>query len=152
MGRTPIASDKVLFDGDFSSANCEWDSAEEVTVASWTQKENYSGTVTIDTVFPEKGEFTSLNVNGDMSILGGTLTHRSHTANAKEDTYRLRVNVGGDLTVGATAKISATGKGGYGGHSLSGVSAHGGSYNGNPSYGSLTEPFNVGAGASADGT
>lgn len=152
MGRAPIASDKVLFDGDFSLANCEWDSAEVVTVASWTQKENYSGTVTIDTVFPEKGGFTSLNVNGDMSILGGTLTHQTHTANAKEDTYRLRVNVGGDLTVGAAAKITATGKGGYGGHSLSGVSAHGGSYNGNPSYGSLTEPFNVGAGASADAT
>ena len=50
-GVAPTASDNVLFDGRFSTANCDWDAAATATVASWTQTEGYPGTVTFDTTY-----------------------------------------------------------------------------------------------------
>ncbi|MBQ6136353.1 MAG: hypothetical protein IJI73_03175 [Kiritimatiellae bacterium] len=150
-GRAPLASDNVLFDGDVSTANCEWDSAASATVASWTQTNGYTGTVTVDTVFPEKGGFTCLTVSGSMNIASGSITHREHTATYKVDQYRLRIDVGGNLTVASGAKITARGKGAYGPRS-EGQSAYGGSYDGSPSWGSLTEPYGVGSSANDNGS
>ena len=151
-GVAPTASDNILFDGRFSTANCEWDSAATATVASWTQTNGYTGTVTVDTVFPDKGAFTVLTVTGDMTLSDGTITHKAHNATNKEDFYRLRIDIGGDLSVASAAKIHATGKGAYGAHSGTGACAYGGSYDGGRSWGSLTEPYGVGSSPSADGT
>ena len=151
-GHCPTGSENVLFDGRFSSANCEWDSAASATVASWTQTNDYTGTVTVDTVFPEIGGFTCLTVSGDMAIESGKVTHKAHNATNKEDFYRLRIDVGGNLTVESGASIHATGKGAYGPHSGTGEGAYGGSYNGNLSWGSLTEPYGVGSSPAADNT
>lgn len=151
LGRAPIASDKVLFDGDFSLANCEWDSETVATVASWTQTTNYTGTVTIATVFPEVGDFNCLTVVGDMNLFGGAITHKEHNSSKKADYYRLRMNVGGNLLVDAAAKITAKGKGSYGPHTTHSGCTYGGSYNDASAWGSLTEPYNVGSSPSADG-
>ena len=121
-------------------------------VASWTQTNDYTGTITVDTVFPEKGAFTVLTVTGDMAIASGTVTHKAHNATNKEDYYRLRIDVGGNLTVASGAQIHATGKGAYGPHTGTGSGAYGGSYNGYASWGSLTEPYGVGSSPAADGT
>ena len=145
-GVAPAASDNILFDGRFSTANCEWDAAASATVASWTQTNGYTGTVTVDTVFPEKGAFTVLTVTGDMAIRSGSITHKEHTSTYKVDQYRLRIDVGGDLTVASGAKITARAKGSYGPRST-GESAYGGSYDGNSSWGSLIEPYGVGSSA-----
>ena len=145
-GIAPTSSDNVLFDGRFSTANCEWDSAASATVASWTQTNGYTGTVTVDTVFPEKGGFTCLIVSGSMNIASGSITHREHTATYKVDQYRLRIDVGGNLTVATGAKITARAKGSYGPRS-EGQAAYGGSYNGAFSWGSLTEPYGIGSSA-----
>ncbi len=150
LGRAPASGDAILFDGNFSSANCEWDAGS--SVASWTQTANYAGTVTVDTVFPGKGAFTLLTVTGNMTLSGGTITHKAHNATNKEDFYRLRLNVGGDLTIASGATIHATGKGAYGPRSGIGACAYGGSFDGNRSWGSLTEPYGVGSSPSADGT
>ncbi len=151
-GHAPLATENVLFDGRFSTANCEWDSAATATVASWTQTNDYTGTVTVDTVFPEKGGFTCLTVSGDMTIASGKVTHKAHNATNKEDYYRLRIDVGGNLAVASGAQIHATGKGAYGPHSGTGAGAYGGSYDGGLSWGSLTEPYGVGSSPAADGT
>lgn len=145
-GDAPTSADNVLFDGRFSTANCEWDSAASATVASWTQTNGYTGTVTVDTVFPEKGAFTCLTVSGDMNVASGTVTHKSHTSTYKVDQYRLRIDVGGNLTVASGAKITARAKGSYGPRS-EGQAAYGGSYNGAFSWGSLTEPYGIGSSA-----
>ena len=151
-GVAPASADNVLFDGDFSQKNCEWDAAASATVASWTQNANFTGTVTVDTVFPEKGAFTVLTVTGDMTLSAGTITHKAHNATNKEDFYRLRLDVGGDLSVASAAKIHATGKGAYGPRSGVGACAYGGSFDGNRSWGSLTEPYGVGSSPKADDT
>ena len=151
-GHCPTASENVLFDGRFSTADCEWDSDASAAVASWTQAADYTGTVTVDTVFPEKGAFTCLAVSGDMAVAGGKVTHKAHDSTHKEDYYRLRLDVGGDLSVASGASIHATGKGAYGPHSGTGDGAYGGCYNGNLSWGSLTEPYGVGSSPAADGT
>ncbi len=151
-GVAPAASDNILFDGRFSTANCEWDAAATPTVASWTQTNGYTGTVTVDTVFPEKGGFTCLTVSGDMTIASGKVTHKAHNATNKEDYYRLRIDVGGNLAVASGAQIHATGKGAYGPHSGTGAGAYGGSYDGGLSWGSLTEPYGVGSSPAADNT
>ena len=151
QGHAPTASDNVLFDGRFSTANCEWDSAASATVASWTQTNDYTGTITVDTVFPEKGAFTVLTVSGDMAIRSGSITHKAHTSTYKVDQYRLRIDVVGDLTVASGAKITARAKGSYGQRS-EGQAAYGGSYNGSPSWGSLTEPYGVGSSANDNGS
>ena len=149
-GHSPTASEHVLFNGDFTTADCEWDASSSATVASWTQTNGYTGTVTVDTVFPEKGVFTCLTVSGDMVVAAGSVTHQSHTSADKVDTYRLRIDVDGDLMVASGAKITAFGKGSYGPRST-GESAYGGSYNGHPSWGSLTEPYGVGSSANDNG-
>ena len=150
-GHAPTSSENVLFHGDFSTANCEWDAGATDTVASWMQTNGYTGTVTVDTVFPEKGAFTVLMVTGDMTISAGTVTHKAHTSTYKVDQYRLRIDVGGDLTVASGATISARAKGSYGPRST-GESAYGGNYNGNLSWGSVTEPYGVGSSANDNGT
>ena len=151
-GHAPLATEQVLFDGRFSTADCEWDAAASATVASWTQTNGYSGTVTVDTVFPDKGAFTVLTVSGDMAVASGTVTHKAHNATNKEDYYRLRIDVGGNLTVASGVQVHATGKGAYGPHTGTGSGAYGGSYNGYASWGSLTEPYGVGSSPAADGT
>ena len=114
-GRVPNSSDNILFDGDLSNANCEWDGATlngpSSTVASWTMTSVYTGTVTICTMYPEVAgaSFTNFTVSGDMAVSGGKITQVANAIQKEE--YRLRLAVGGNLTIGAAGKIDVTGCG-----------------------------------------
>ena len=158
-GHCPTASENVLFDGRFSTANCEWDALASATVASWTQTNGYTGIVTLKTVFPGKGDFTCLTVTGAMTVDGGTITHpqsRTQSQNAADylqdlidnETYRIRIDAG-SLTVGASGRIDARNKGYY--HSNTGnhvcpLPAHGGRFSatGQAPYDDPKEPIHIG--------
>ena len=159
-GQAPTSSDNVLFDGRFSSANCEWDAAATATVASWTQTNGYMGTITVDTVFPGKGDFQCLTVTGPMAVMSGAITHplsrsmgENHPATwdwvgdlLANETYRLRLAVG-SLTVGADGLLDAKGKGYLATHDSARVDAsHGGRLTANSPrcYGDPKEPIHIG--------
>ena len=159
-GHAPLASENVLFDGRFSSANCEWDAAATATVASWTQTNGYTGTVTVDTVFPGKGNFQCLTVTGPMAVMSGAITHpqsRTMTENhpatwdwlgdlLANETYRLRLAVG-SLTVGEDGRLDAKGRGYLATHDSARVDAsHGGRLTANSPrcYGNPKEPIHIG--------
>lgn len=113
LGRVPTASDDVLIAGSFSCVDLVWDGGENGlgdTVKSWTQEDEYTGTVTIKTRYPEAAgsNATALNIAGNLTIASGTWTH---PANATEETFRIKVLAGGDVTIGAGVKITAKGKG-----------------------------------------
>lgn len=159
LGRAPTESDDILFDGRFSSANCEWDAAATATVASWAMQEGYSGVITLDTVYPGKGDFQCLTVTGPMSVMNGTITHpqsRTQRESATDylqdlldnETYRVRIDAG-SLTVGVDGRIDALNKGYYHANSGSHTSpepSHGGrlSASGQAPYDDVKEPIHIG--------
>ena len=158
-GHAPLATENVLFDGRFSTANCEWDAAASATVASWTQTNGYTGVITLDTVYPGKGDFQCLTVTGPMAVMSGTITHpqsRTQGQSAADylqdlldnETYRVRIDAG-SLVVGANGRIDALNKGYY--HSNSGnhtspLPSHGGrlSASGQAPYDDVKEPIHIG--------
>ena len=146
LGHTPLASEDILFDGYFSTANCIWDVDATHTVASWTQEANYSGAVTFQTTFPGLG-FEQFVIAGDAVIDSGIWTH---SENSDTEVYRLAVSVGGDLTLAATASIDVRLKGfaakKYYPGAAAGVHACGSS-KGDKVYGDLYEPINLGSGS-----
>ncbi len=148
-GHAPTASENVLIDGYFSTANCEWDADASATVGSWTQNASYTSTVTFDTVYAGKGDFTVFTVTGNAEVNGGVWTHPlSLTSTAKkendavqsDETYRLNVAVGGTFTLGAGGMINVTGKGERQTAGSSPMPRHGGALDytsfcyGNPKY------------------
>ena len=158
-GHTPTASEHVLFDGRLSTANCEWDAAASATVASWAQTNDYTGVITLKTVYPGKGDFQCLTVTGPMAIMSGTITHpqsRTQWQDAADylqdlidnETYRIRIDAG-SLTVGANGRIDARNKGYY--HANSGnhvcpIPSHGGWFgaSGQAPYDDVKEPIHIG--------
>ena len=164
-GHAPRADEKVLFDGRFSMLNCTWDAAAPQTVTGWKQAEGYTGTVTFETTFASAGEtFTNLTVKGDVTLESGTWTHKDHKAAAeKSQVYHLSATVEGDFTLGASAQLMVSGKGQRVKQSFCGAcyGGTGGKYvdqNGKDelsvfgeTYGSVTEPTDLGMSAGADG-
>lgn len=162
-GHSPTEFEHVLFDGRFSTSNCTWDASASATVASWTQTNDYTGVITLQTVFPDKGNFQCLSIAGDMTIDSGTITHPQSLnlgststtwltgAQIREqEVYRLCLDVRGTLTIGANGKIDVKDKGHYqskpssdcyGAHAV-GYSALGGA----AAYGNPKEPIDVGMG------
>lgn len=95
------------------AADLEWD-LDGIEPASWTQTEDYYGTVTVRTRYPEVDgvgtTFTNLTVTGNIQIEGGTWTHPANTGN-HEQHDRLAVSAGGNFTLGTNAVINLVGKG-----------------------------------------
>ena len=160
LGHAPTDFENVLFDGNFTSANCEWDADATPTVASWTMRNDYNGVVTLNTVFPGKGDFQCLTVTGAMVVDSGTITHPqsrtmgdNHPATwdwvgdlIANETYRLRLDVG-SLTVGAGGMLDAKGKGYLATHDSARVDAsHGGRLTANSPrcYGDPKKPIHIG--------
>ena len=144
-GVAPTASDNVLFDGRFSTANCEWDSAASATVASWTQNADYTGTVEIQTTYAS-GAFPLLSIAGNCIVSGGKWTH---PANNDSEAYRLKVSIGGGFTLAAAATVDVTCKGYAAGKfpSGSGKGVHGGGCGGcGATYGDPFVPERLGSG------
>ena len=158
-GHPPTDSEHVLFDGRFSSANCEWDAAASATVASWTQTNDYSGVITLKTVYPGKGNFQCLTVTGPMAVMSGTITHpqsRTQSQSATDylqdlldnETYRVRIDAG-SIVVGPDGRIDALNKGYYHSNTGSHTSpepSHGGrlSDSGQAPYDDVKEPIHIG--------
>ena len=152
----PQSDHKILFDPQFSTANCIWDGDETAsgissTIASLMIKSGYSGVVTLMTTFPEVSgsSFHVLTVTGDVEMEGGTISHAAHDSTHKCDYYRLRMDVGGDLRIASGASLSAYCKGSFGKRADGGDASYGGSYNGNRAWGSLERPYGVGASSSS---
>ena len=158
-GHTPTQSENVLFDGRFSIANCEWDVG--AIVASWTQTNGYTGTVTFDTEFPDYSgaTFPLFTISGDCGIYSGKWSCRGNYNNygasvETMNTYKtgkrwcLNVAVGGAMTVASGTSVTVTGKG-YGYTSGIASPAYGGyAWGGGFSpYGSIKEPFEPGLGS-----
>ena len=166
LGRVPLPSDHVLFDGRFSQHDCEWDSSAPREVAGWTQDNSFTGTVSVCTKFPAKaGEdgFANLVVSGLMTVNSGFITHPQSREMEEQkgksfdwlgdllenETYRLRLTVG-SLRVGPSGCIDARGKGYWIKHDQSRQvgCAHGGRMGPDspPCYGDPREPIHIGMG------
>ena len=134
LRHAPISGENVLFDGCYSTANCEWDVAASATVASWTQTNGYTGTVTFDTTY--SGTFPVFTISGDAMLDSGTWSHplsltttslASNEAIQSGETYRMNIAVGGTLTIGAGGSVNVVGKGVKQTAGDSPVARHGGS-------------------------
>ena len=166
-GHAPLATEKVMFDGRFSTAACEWDDAAAQTVAGWKQAEGYTAMVEFDTEFPEyaSATFPCFTITGDCEILTGGWTCRgnynnygaanpSNTSKLASKRWCLNVSVGGKMTLASGATIDLTGKGfghpgnqsspSYGGYGFLALETM-------APYGSLTEPFDPGMGCRSQG-
>ncbi len=154
----PTAGDDILLDL-FSTADMTWDAGVNGlpdTVASWTQTADYTGTVTFPINFTNVVDavFTNFTITGNAVIDGGSWTHPEHADSPtamRKDFYRLRVQIGGALSVGTGGSISATAKGSFRAYNGSG-GAYGGNnnYGGSMVYGDPVEPVHVGSSAFAD--
>ena len=142
----PVADDAIVLDATGRDHPMVWDL--DIPLASWTQ-DGYTNVVTIQTVYAANG-FDCLEIDGNVVLNSGIWTH---TGNSSAETYRLRVDVGGDMTIGQDASINLTKKGygtgkgpGYPGGTTGG--AHGGQANSSSSrcYGSIVSPVNLGSG------
>ncbi|NLB55433.1 MAG: hypothetical protein GX811_06655 [Lentisphaerae bacterium] len=159
-GAVPENGDSILLDGT-AVKDVHWDL--DITVSGWVQTEDYTGTVTFMTEYPGQGSFNTFVIDGDAVIEGGVWTHEVNPSTVTEPTnekYRLSVSVTGDFTIGSDAKLDASTKG-YGtgkgpGTSGNGQQRSGASHGGRgvvltdkfvgPTYGSITDPINLGSG------
>ncbi|MBO7299315.1 MAG: hypothetical protein J6V41_05860, partial [Kiritimatiellae bacterium] len=142
-GHIPQDGDAILFDHNFSTQDCVWD--VDAVLASWTQKEGYTGTIEFQTTFDDT--LPQVKVLGDVEVLNGVWTH---SANNAEEVYRLAVDVGGDFTLATAAKIDVRLKGFARKQSYpnAGLGVHaGGTSKGDKVYGDLYEPINLGSGS-----
>lgn len=155
-----------------SSGNMSWDL--NIGLSSWRQETGYTGTVTIETKYPDFGAFTNLAIGGDCLIHDGTWTHPANSGNTSQ-ADRLHMTVGGSFVLGSSALFNVTGRGyaaqrgpgagngtGRGGTSFSAApgraASHGGMgvYNttlttNSVTYGSVRYPSDLGSGASSRG-
>lgn len=151
----PTSSDEILFDGQYSSANCYWD-AVTPSVTSWTQAANYAGTVEIQTTY-SNGAFPLFSIANDCTVNGGKWTHASNTnvADKTAAEYRLNVAIGGDFTLGVGAKIDLIGRGYNVGRCPAGseVGVHAATARGTYSaiYGNVLAPEDIGSGGESGG-
>ena len=107
LGFAPTNSDAIVYLGPFASQpGMTWNITN--SVAGWLQTGLYKGTVTIETKYPGRGDFTNMMISGDAVVEGGAWTH---LANAGAEAYRLSVTVGGDFVLGSAATILVDNKG-----------------------------------------
>ncbi|MGN0855199.1 MAG: hypothetical protein ACI4R9_06745 [Kiritimatiellia bacterium] len=157
-GHVPQAAEAVLFDGDIANTACSWDSAVEggpsAEIAGLKVEESYTATITVATTFDAE-IFGALKVTGDATIEGGKITHLANNtvASGSAAVYRLNLEVGGDFTLGANAKIDALGKGYAAGRFGPGgaVGAHAATTSGNYAHirGDVKAPEEIGAGGNS---
>ena len=153
-GVAPVAGDDVLLDATGTAHPMTWDL--DLPVNTWTQ-EGYTNIVTIATRYGAEG-FTNLVIQGDCILKSGVWTHMD---NSRTEEYRLRATIGGNLSIGSAALVSADALGydtgrrptGLGNVPISTGGAYGGypgslqgSYPYQPLYGNPLAPENLGAG------
>ena len=154
-GNLPKDGDIVLLSGAGESHPLVWD-LKSVTLGGWQQREAFTNTVTIATTFDPE-DWPEFEIAGDVVLEGGAWTHLENPAPVRKGDakYRMKVRIGGNLTVGPKAKITADSKGLPTGTGLGDTTSggHGATYGGRGSgnnavcYGSVKHPCDVGAGA-----
>ena len=141
-GHSPAATENIVFDGDFSTADCEWDAAASATVASWMQGNGYTGTVTFVTTFAQADNaFTSFTITSDAALYSGKWTLPTATSAQTSPLYRIKASVGGSLTIANGASITVSGKAPW--STVNGC-AYGGSCDSSSAYGNVLEPADPG--------
>lgn len=149
LGRVPREGDTVILDGTSVKA-MTWDAGVNglpAAVAAWRQDSGYTGTVTFPTTYPTySADFAVFTVYGDVTLNGGVWTH---PANDDTEAWRLRVDIGRDLWIGANGKINCELKGYAAGkfHPGSRLGVHAGSHaDRSHVYGNFREPVDLGSG------
>ncbi len=163
--RLPGSGDAIVLDGT-SVQNMTWNGGATTgdgvltnQVASWTQTGDYTGAVTVMTTFPvHDTAFTNFTVTGNMIVNGGMVTHATnalqHANNPTANTtHRLRLTVGGNLTIGENGALDAINRGFLpGSPGFNGGSSHGGRSSGNQApYGNPFRPILPGMGNGTTG-
>ena len=142
LGRAPTATETVIFDGDFSTVDCTWDSAAPHVVGAWTQNANYTNSVIFKTTFSEAdAAFTEFTISGNATIAAGKWTVPTATSDQAARRYRIKVSVCGSLTVASGASINVSGKAPWATES---GGAYGGSCDSTQAYGNVLEPSDPG--------
>jgi hypothetical protein len=59
LGHSPTNGEIVYLLGEVSTANLTWGASASATVGGWIQDADYTGTVTIETVYPDAGRVRS---------------------------------------------------------------------------------------------
>ena len=136
-GHAPLASETVVFDGDFSTLDCTWDAAAPKTVAGWNQSNGYTNSVIFKTTFSD----SAFTISGNASIESGRWTLPTATSEQTSPLYRIKVSVGGSLTIGNGASINVSGKAPWATES---GGAYGGSCDSTQAYGNVLEPSDPG--------
>ena len=96
-------SDVMIADAYAERTTITWNLP--ITIHSWTQESFSGGDIVVNF---ETTTNSSLAVSGDVNLLGGTWAHQGPAA---EPSYCINVQVAGDLTISAAAKIAANQKG-----------------------------------------
>lgn len=137
LGRAPTATETVIFDGDFSSADCTWDAAAPKTVAGWVQSNGYTNSVIFKTTFSD----SAFTISGNASIESGRWTLPTATSAQTSPLYRIKASIGGTLMVASGASINVSGKAPWATES---GGAYGGSCDSTQAYGNVLEPSDPG--------
>lgn len=96
-------SDVMIADAYAERTTITWNLP--ITIHSWTQESFSGGDIVVNF---ETTTNSSLTVSGDVNLLGGTWAHQGPAA---EPSYCINVQVAGNLTVSAAAKIATNQKG-----------------------------------------
>ena len=136
-GHAPLVSETVVFDGDFSTLDCTWDAAAPKTVAGWAQSNGYTNSVIFKTTFSD----SAFTISGNASIESGRWTLPTATSEQTSPLYRIKVFVGGTLSVASGASINVSGKAPWATES---GGAYGGSCDSTQAYGNVLEPSDPG--------
>lgn len=105
LGHPPTREETALF----SYSNCQnavWDDAAPHEIGGLVLESGYIAVLTIET--SPSGSFKTLSVAGDISIMGGAVTHPQC---ATEASWHLSIEAGGNIEIGPEAVVSASGKG-----------------------------------------
>ena len=144
LGRAPNATETAVFDGDFSTVDCTWDAAAPYTVGSWLQTNAYTGSVVFKTTFAEAdAAFTEFTIAGNATIAAGKWTVPTATSAQTARRYRIKVSVGGALSIASGASVTVSGKGPW---PAANAVSYGGQADTGSAYGNVLEPADPGSG------
>ncbi|QQS60985.1 MAG: fibronectin type III domain-containing protein [Candidatus Moraniibacteriota bacterium] len=158
-GTVPTSTDDVVINYTGTNQPTLDVNGGTITIQSLTLGGGAStSTLTMSNGYNGNDTNKKLNVTGNVTILNnGYLTH---TANTTTETHRLFMDIGGNLDVQTGGQINVDVKGYSSGPGNGGCSSQGASYGGQggcgstfiDTYGSISDPVNIGSGGAGNGT
>ena len=101
----PVTGDDIVLDATAGNTNLWWD-ITNITVNSWLQTLDYTGAVTIATVYPGQGFFTNLAMSGNCILSNGVWRQVNNPSATDTLSRRLKVTIGGNLFLGSNASMA----------------------------------------------